>query len=60
MPAAEAEARRRGLRRVHLSVRLSLSDNRRLFAACGYRETEQHSHPGYAEPTSVTMEKGLA
>ncbi len=57
--SAEAEARRRGLRRVHLSTRLALADNRRLFAACGYRESEWTTHPGYAAPTSVVMEKWL-
>ena len=57
---AEAEAVRRGLPRVHLSTRLKLLDNRRFFAACGYRETGQHAHAGYAAPTSVTMEKLLS
>jgi GNAT superfamily N-acetyltransferase len=60
MGAAEAEARRRALPRMLLSTRLALIDNRRLFAACGFRETAQHAHPGYAEPTFVDMEKGLA
>ncbi len=57
--AVEAEARRRNLPRVHLSTRLSLADNRRLFASCGYAETEVHAHPGYHAPTSVVMEKRL-
>jgi GNAT superfamily N-acetyltransferase len=57
--AAEAEARRRGLPRAHLSTRLVLADNRRLFAECGYREVRLRSHPGYAEPTFVEMEKLL-
>lgn len=57
--AAEAEARRRGMPRVHLSTRLVLADNRRLFAACGFRETERRTHAGYDAPTSVVMEKFL-
>jgi ribosomal protein S18 acetylase RimI-like enzyme len=57
--AAEAEARRRGLARVTLSVRLVLEDNRRLFESCGFVETARTCHPGYAEPTSATMEKRL-
>jgi GNAT superfamily N-acetyltransferase len=57
--AAEAEARRRGLPRLLLSTRLALADNRRLFSACGFREGEQHAHPGYATPTFVDMEKLL-
>jgi ribosomal protein S18 acetylase RimI-like enzyme len=54
---AEAEARRRRLPRLLLSTRLALADNRRLFASCGFRETGQHAHPGYAVPTFVDMEK---
>jgi GNAT superfamily N-acetyltransferase len=57
--AVEAEARRRALPRLHLSVRLPLLDNRRLFAACGFVETMRYAHPGYSEPTSVAMEKRL-
>jgi hypothetical protein len=57
--AAAAEARRRGLPRLLLSTRLVLADNRRLFARCGFVETEQHAHPGYAHPTFVDMEKTL-
>jgi len=60
MAAAEAEARRRALPRMLLSTRLALTDNRRLFAACGFRETAEHAHPGYPAPTFVDMEKSLA
>jgi predicted N-acetyltransferase YhbS len=58
--AAEAAARASGLPRIRLSTRLVLLDNRRLFAACGFVEATRHAHPGYAEPTFVTMEKRLA
>jgi predicted N-acetyltransferase YhbS len=57
---AEAAAREMGLPRIHLSTRLPLIDNRRLFAACGFVETTRHAHPGYAELTFVNMEKRLA
>ena len=57
--AAEAEATRRGLPRLWLSTRLTLTENRRLFAACGFTETAQHAHPGYPHPTYVDMEKPL-
>jgi predicted N-acetyltransferase YhbS len=57
--AAEAAARSQRLPRIHLSTRLVLIDNRRLFAACGFIETTRHAHPGYAEPTFVKMEKRL-
>jgi GNAT superfamily N-acetyltransferase len=57
--AVEAEARRRGLPRLHLKVRLPLLDNRRLFRCCGFVETTLHAHDGYAEPTYCVMEKRL-
>ena len=57
--AAEAAARPMALPWIHLSTRLVLLDNRRLFAACGFVETTSHAHPGYAEPTFVNMEKRL-
>src|SRR5579883_1289705 len=60
LAAAEAAACRMALPRVHLSTRLVLLDNRRLFAACGFSETKQGTHPGYAEATFVNMEKRLA
>ncbi|MFZ0016717.1 MAG: GNAT family N-acetyltransferase [Acetobacteraceae bacterium] len=57
--AAETAARALGLPRIHLSTRLVLLENRRLFAACGFVETTRETHPGYAEPTFVNMEKPL-
>lgn len=57
--AAEAAGRALALPRLHLSTRLVLADNRRLFAACGFHETTRHAHPGYAAPTFVDMEKPL-
>jgi ribosomal protein S18 acetylase RimI-like enzyme len=60
MEAAEATAREQRLARVHLATRLVLADNRRLFAGCGFVETDRTAHPGYAEPTSVTMVRHLS
>ncbi len=57
--AAEAEAWRRGLPRLHLGVRLALSGNRRLFARLGFVETRLHAHPGHSEPTWTEAEKWL-
>ena len=57
--SAEAAARAMGVPRIHLSTRLVLLDNRRLFAACGFVETTREAHPGYAEATFVNMEKRL-
>ncbi len=59
MAAAETAARARGLRRLTLGTRLALAGNRAIFAACGFVETVQHAHPGYAAPTWVEMEKRL-
>lgn len=56
----EVEARAKGLPRLLLSTRLMLAGNQRLFAACGFRETAQHAHPGYAHTTFVDMEKPVA
>ncbi len=57
--AAEAEARRLGLPRLHLGVRLALPGNRRLFARLGFVETALHAHDGYANPTWAAAEKWL-
>jgi ribosomal protein S18 acetylase RimI-like enzyme len=59
MDEAEREARRRGLTRMHLGVRLELDDNRRLFESCGFVEVSRQSHAGFSEPTSMTMERRL-
>ena len=59
MHEAEREAYRQGLRRLWLGVRLVLDDNRRFFAAHGFRETTLHHHEGFTEPTWVTMEREL-
>ena len=59
LAAAEAEARRRGLARLRLNVRLVLEENRRLFAALGFAATKEAAHPSYARPTFAVMEKRL-
>ncbi len=57
--AVEAEARRRGLGGVRLGVRIVLTENQRLFASLGYRETSREAHPGFDRPTSINMRKPL-
>lgn len=57
--AGGVEARRHGLRRVELGTRLALTDNRRLFASCGFRETTRHCHEGFTEETWVSLERVL-
>jgi len=57
--AVEDEARRRSLPGVRLGVRVVLTENQRLFAALGYRETSREPHPGFDYPTSINMRKSL-
>lgn len=57
--AAVDEARRRGLPRLHLGVRLALTGNRRLFARLGFTETRLRTHEGYDGPTWVEAERWL-
>ncbi len=59
LAAGEAEARRRGFKRMTLRVRLALGENQRLFAGLGFAPTGQGAHPGYPEPTFLVMEKRL-
>jgi len=59
MAESEREARRRGLSRMHLGVRLELEDNRRLFLSCGFHDAEFLSHEGFSVPTWVRMERTL-
>ena len=56
---AEREARRRGLSRLDVRVRLELPDNVRLFRSSGFVETGREAHPGFAVPTIVLLEKRL-
>lgn len=56
---AEVEARRRGLPCLRLGVRVELTSNHRLFAACGFIEAGRSAHEGYDRPTSIDMEKPL-
>ena len=58
--AAERACRSMGLDRLLLSTRLVLADNRRLFARCGFVETREYAHPGYAHATAVDMEKPVS
>jgi tRNA threonylcarbamoyladenosine biosynthesis protein TsaE len=57
--AAEAEAGRRSLARLTVATRLVLTDNRLMFATCGFRETTVHAHEGYDHPTFVVLDRGL-
>ena len=55
----EAVALAAGIATVALDVRIALPGNAALFAALGYREVSRQAHPGFANPTSIRMEKRL-
>ena len=57
--AAEEEARRRGLRRVHCGARLALEGNHRLFRSCGYREFRRPFEEKYGAVVSADLQKHL-
>jgi hypothetical protein len=59
MAEAEAQARRLGVHRLRVETRLVLTENRAFFEALGFIEGAQHSHPGFAHPTYVELEKSL-
>jgi ribosomal protein S18 acetylase RimI-like enzyme len=59
MDEAEREARRRGLPRMTLGVRLELEENRQFFRSCGFEDASLRSHEGFNAPTWVLMERRL-
>jgi predicted N-acetyltransferase YhbS len=59
LAAAKAAARAQHQPNLRLQTRLPLHANRRLFAALGFVEVRELTHPGCAAPTSVEMEKHL-
>jgi ribosomal protein S18 acetylase RimI-like enzyme len=54
---AEAEALRRGYREIRLYTHRTMTENQRLYAAIGYRETGRGTEAGYER---VFMRKRLA
>jgi GNAT superfamily N-acetyltransferase len=58
--ACESEAKRRGLMRMTLRVRLELPENERLFERFGFERRELDAHDGFDKPTQAVMEKRLA
>lgn len=58
--AVEEQAKAVGLNRVQIGVRLVLPAHQAYYEALGYQPIEYTCHPGFSQPTSVTMEKQLA
>lgn len=59
MAETEALARRMGVARLRVDVRLKLRDNRAFFKALGFVEGAHRCHPGFASATYVELEKIL-
>ncbi len=57
MDYVEEHARRMGMRSVQLGTRLALEGIRKKYERRGYTIIRYETHPGYAVPTYVTMEK---
>jgi ribosomal protein S18 acetylase RimI-like enzyme len=57
--AVERRARELGFARIHLAVRLQLPEMRASYERLGYQVVAAHAHPGYSQPTFVSMEKDL-
>lgn len=57
--AVEQCAKAVGLTRVQIGVRLVLPAHQAYYEALGYQPIEYTCHPGFSQPTSVTMEKPL-
>lgn len=55
----EDRARRQGLGRVRLGVRVALPALRARYERLGYRFIEARTHPGYSQPTYEIFEKWL-
>jgi predicted N-acetyltransferase YhbS len=59
MGAAEEMARSQGFRCMSLGVRIALPANRALFERLGFRFHSEERHPGFCEPTFISMRKDL-
>lgn len=57
--AVEARTRASGLTCVQIGVRLVLPSHQSYYQRLGYQPIAYECHPGFTQPTSVTMEKQL-
>jgi ribosomal protein S18 acetylase RimI-like enzyme len=60
LEAVEAYARSKLLAEVRLSVRIVLTDNIDFYQRRGYHHLSYGTHPGYQQPTFVTLAKHLS
>jgi ribosomal protein S18 acetylase RimI-like enzyme len=59
MARAEELARERGCAAMSLGVRIALRENIAFFERLGFRFAREERHPGYAQPTYISMAKPL-
>ncbi len=59
MNCAEDIARRRNIPALGLQTRVELVENHAAFARMGFVEVGETAHPGFTQPTSLTMRKPL-
>ncbi|WP_120498967.1 GNAT family N-acetyltransferase [Roseovarius sp. EL26] len=52
---AEQRARDLNLSSLTLETRIELIENHAIFAAAGFKKTDETAHPGFDRPTSITM-----
>lgn len=57
MGGAKRLARGQGFHRLCAETRLALGENRAFFRTLGFVEGAQRSHPGFAHPTYIELEK---
>jgi ribosomal protein S18 acetylase RimI-like enzyme len=59
MQSVEGKALEQGCKRIRLSVRLALEKTRAFYERLGYTFYSYGTHPGFTEPTYLTLEKSL-
>jgi ribosomal protein S18 acetylase RimI-like enzyme len=57
--AVEARAKQSGFPRIRVGVRVPLTANQAFFEGRGYQIEQYGTHPGYTEPTYVTLVKTI-
>lgn len=57
---AEDMAFRQGRSWLELQTRIELTENHRIFEALGFAKVRETAHPGFEQPTSITMRKRVS
>ncbi len=59
LAAAESIARIAGRHVLELQTRSELIENHQAFGSLGFEKVAETAHPGYARPTSITMQRAV-